>query len=92
MLKREIYMNAAAGGTSHGSAYDFDRHVPVVFMGAAIAPGQYARASGPEDIAPTLAHLLGLEFPRERDSRVLLEMLSAIHSTATQSPGKTSSE
>ena len=75
LLKREIYMNAAIGGTSHGSAYEFDRHVPVVFMGRAIMPGRYAAASGPEDIAPTIAHLLGLEFPREKDSRLLHEML-----------------
>jgi predicted AlkP superfamily pyrophosphatase or phosphodiesterase len=87
LLKREIYMNAAAGGTSHGSAYDFDRHIPVVFMGHAIVPGRYADESGPEDIAPTLAHLLGLQFPREQDSRLLLEMLPVEGSSnRTQSP------
>ena len=73
LLKRNIYMNASVGGTSHGSAYDFDRHVPVVFMGRTIPPGRHAAPSGPEDIAPTLAHLLGLDFPRERDSRLLTE-------------------
>ena len=73
--KPGVYINAAAGGTGHGTAYDPDRHVPVLFMGRAIKPGRYTQESGPEDIAPTLAHLLKLEFPRERDSRVLLEML-----------------
>jgi len=73
--KQEIYVNAAAGGTGHGTAYDFDRHVPVVFMGRDIKPGRYTGESGPEDIAPTLAHVLRLEFPREEDSRPLLEML-----------------
>ena len=63
--KQEIYVNAAAGGTGHGTAYDFDRHVPVVFMGRDIKPGRYTGESGPEDIAPTLAHVLRLEFPRE---------------------------
>ncbi len=37
--------------------------------------GGYRDASRPEDIAPTIAHLLELEFPREKDSRVLHEML-----------------
>ena len=87
MLKREIYMNASAGGTSHGSVYEFDRHVPIVFMGRMIKPGRYADESGPEDIAPTIAHLLGLEFPHEHDSRQLLEMLSRPQ-TGTQSPQK----
>jgi predicted AlkP superfamily pyrophosphatase or phosphodiesterase len=75
LLKPGIYVNAAAGGTGHGSAYDDDRHVPVVFMGRSIKPGRYPEASGPEDIAPTLAHLLRLEFPREQNARLLLEML-----------------
>jgi predicted AlkP superfamily pyrophosphatase or phosphodiesterase len=77
MLKPDVYMNASAGGTGHGSVYDYDRHIPVAFMGRTITPGRYADESGPEDIAPTLARILGLEFPREYDSRVLQEMLPA---------------
>ena len=73
--KASVYVSSSAGGTGHGTAYDADRHVPVVFMGRDIKPGRYAQESGPEDIAPTLAHLLRLEFPREADARVLLEML-----------------
>jgi predicted AlkP superfamily pyrophosphatase or phosphodiesterase len=75
LLKPGIHVNSAAGGTGHGTAYDDDRHVPVVFMGRDIKPGRYAQPSAPEDIAPTLANMLNLEFPRERDSRVLVEML-----------------
>ena len=33
--------------------------------------------SGPEDIAPTLAKILGFDFPREQNARVLSEMLTA---------------
>ena len=76
LLKPGVYVNSAVGGTGHGTAYDIDRHVPVIFMGRDIKPGRYTQESGPEDIAPTLAHLLRLEFPREHDSRVLLEMLT----------------
>lgn len=76
LLKQDVYMNSSAGGTGHGSVYEFDRHVPVVFMGRTLTPGRYADASGPEDIAPTLARILGLEFPREHDARVLNELFS----------------
>ncbi|HKY22106.1 MAG TPA: alkaline phosphatase family protein [Vicinamibacterales bacterium] len=76
LLKKDVYLHAAAGGTGHGSPYDFDRHVPVVFMGRGITAGKYRDPSGPEDVAPTLAHLLQLEFPREWDARLLTEMLS----------------
>lgn len=75
LLKPGIYVNVATGGTGHGSAYDFDRHVPVVFMGRGIRAGRYERESAPEDIAPTLARILGLEIPREDNSRELQEML-----------------
>ena len=76
LLKPGVYVNSAAGGTGHGSAYDADRHVPVIFMGRDIKPGRYAEESAPEDIAPTLAQMLHLVFPREHDSRVLSEMLT----------------
>jgi hypothetical protein len=45
----------------------------VVFMGAGIKPGSYDAESGPEDIAPTLGALLGLDYP-EQDGRTLTEI------------------
>ncbi|PYV88155.1 MAG: hypothetical protein DMG05_16030 [Acidobacteria bacterium] len=74
-LKEYVYLDERPGGTGHGSAYDYDRHIPIIFMGTGIKPGAYAEPCGPEDIAPTLAKLLGLDYPRESDSRLLLEMI-----------------
>jgi arylsulfatase A-like enzyme len=76
LLKRDVNLTANVGGTGHGSVYEFDRHVPVVFMGPAIVAGRYGNPSGPEDIAPTLGRLLGIDFPREWDARLLSEMFS----------------
>ena len=36
--------------------------------------GTYPELCGPEDIAPTLAKMLGFDYPCEEDSRLLLEM------------------
>ena len=72
--KKYIYIDARPGGTGHGTPHDHDRHIPVIFMGAGIKPGRYAEPCGPEDIAPTLAKLLGFDYPLEEDSRLLLEM------------------
>ena len=69
------YLTFWVKGTSHGTPYDHDRHVPIIFMGRSIKPGTYSEACGPEDIAPTLAHILGLDYPKEPDARLLLEML-----------------
>jgi predicted AlkP superfamily pyrophosphatase or phosphodiesterase len=76
LLKKYVYLSSQVGGTGHGTAHDYDRHVPIVFMGQQIKSGLYQEECGPEDIAPTIAHLLGLTFPREYDSRLLLEMLT----------------
>jgi predicted AlkP superfamily pyrophosphatase or phosphodiesterase len=75
LLKQYVYLSGLPGGTGHGTAYDYDRHVPIVFMGSVVKPGLYNDLCGPEDIAPTLGLMLGLELPREQDSRFLREML-----------------
>ena len=70
-----VYMSSFPGGTGHGTAYDYDRHVPIVLMGPGVRAGTFPLESGPEDIAPTLAAILGLDYPREPDSRILSEAL-----------------
>jgi predicted AlkP superfamily pyrophosphatase or phosphodiesterase len=73
-LKPYVYVGSYVGGTSHGTVQDYDRHVPVVFMGPGVKAGTYAGESGPEDIAPTLGALLGLDYPSQ-DGRTLREIL-----------------
>jgi predicted AlkP superfamily pyrophosphatase or phosphodiesterase len=43
---------------SHGSPYDIDSNVPIIFYGPGIAPGRYSDFVRTVDIAPTLAQLL----------------------------------
>jgi len=74
-FKEHLYLGPYIGGTGHGSPYDYDRHVPIVLMGPQIRPGSYPKEAGPTDIAPTLAAILGLEYPREPDARILSEAL-----------------
>jgi hypothetical protein len=73
-LKPYVYIGSYVGGTSHGTVQDYDRHVPVVFMGPGVKAGTYDAESGPEDVAPTLGALLGLDYP-EQDGRILREIL-----------------
>ncbi len=59
-------------GTSHGSPYDYDRLVPMIFLGAAIPPGEDAGECRTVDLAPTLAETLHLPpFAAPRDGRPL---------------------
>jgi hypothetical protein len=64
------------GGTGHGTPHDYDRHIPIVFLGAPVKPGSYPVACGPEDIAPKLTEMLGLKgLEKEYDARILKEMM-----------------
>lgn len=72
-LKPYVYVTSAVGGTGHGTAQEYDRHVPIVMMGPGIVPGRYERLSGPEDIAPTLAWLLGERLAPATGARLLTE-------------------
>lgn len=74
-MKPYVYVDDRPGGTGHGMPYDYDRHVPLFFMAPNIKAGRYPQACGPEDIAPTLARFLGLDYPLEYDSRLLSEIL-----------------
>ena len=46
---------------SHGSPYDFDSNVPVIFYGPGIAAARHSEFVRTVDIAPTLAKLLGVK-------------------------------
>ncbi len=72
----EPYWIYGATGTTHGSAYNYDTHVPLIFMGSGIKPGLYDDGVGTDDIAPTLATLLEIETPSGSIGRVLREMLA----------------
>lgn len=62
--------------TTHGSAYNYDTHVPVIFFGVGVRPGRYNGDCSPSDIAPTLAAVLSIEPPSNRTGRVLVEALA----------------
>lgn len=64
-------------GTTHGSPYDYDRHVPLIFLGKQIKPGSYGAECSPADIAPTLHRLLALPEADSAhyDGKVLTEIL-----------------
>ncbi len=65
----------AAPGSSHGTPYDYDTHVPLIFMGAQVKPGVYSGKVLVNDVAPTLARILGVETPSGSIGRVLTEIL-----------------
>ena len=74
LLKANVYLSSYPGGTGHGTAHAYDRHVPVIFMGTGIAPATHDAPVGPQHIAPTLGALLGLDYPLQDADRLLTEV------------------
>lgn len=85
-IRPNLYIASYPGGTGHGSYYDDNRHVPVIFMGPGVKAGRYAGEAGPEEIAPTLAVLLGLDYPLQDARRVLTEALLVPQPAPTATP------
>ncbi|WP_282136673.1 alkaline phosphatase PafA [Seonamhaeicola maritimus] len=50
-------------GTTHGSGFTYDTHVPLLFFGKGIKHGQTLQKTIIPDIAPTISALLGISFP-----------------------------
>ncbi len=62
------------GGTTHGSGFTYDTHVPLIFYGNGIKKGHTYQKSEITDIAPTLSALLGIARPNGATGRVLTEL------------------
>ena len=58
----------------HGSPWNYDTHVPVIFAGSGIPSRVVYRRVQPADVAPTLATLLGMTPPASSQGTVLAEV------------------
>ena len=53
-------------GTTHGSGYNYDTHVPLIFFGWGIKNGETERITEITDIAPTISKILGQKMKNSR--------------------------
>jgi predicted AlkP superfamily pyrophosphatase or phosphodiesterase len=60
-----------ARGSSHGTPYFYDRHVPMIFMGPGIPAGRDPSHAATVDFAPTVARILGIPMPTDLDGHPL---------------------
>ena len=61
-------------GTSHGSPYNYDSHVPLIFYGGMVHAGTYGEPVGVSDVAPTLAAILQVQTPSGNVGHILNEV------------------
>jgi predicted AlkP superfamily pyrophosphatase or phosphodiesterase len=69
------YLSGSTTGSSHGSWYPYDAHIPLVFMGAGINKGRLTKNTSMSDIAPTLAALLNIQMPSGNVGAVIPEVI-----------------
>jgi len=71
-ITMEPYWLYGGSIATHGSPHDYDAKVPVLFWGAAFAPGRDSSAARVVDMAPTLARLIGVP-PLEKLDGIVLD-------------------
>jgi len=70
------YHIAGTVTATHGSPWEYDTHVPLLFLGAGVKPGVYDRPVNPPQIAPTAARIAEIDFPSGNTVEPLYEILA----------------
>jgi predicted AlkP superfamily pyrophosphatase or phosphodiesterase len=75
VMKPFMISSTGSTGTTHGSPYSYDTHVPVIFYGSAFKPGRYANEFHITDIVSMLCAALKLDVPPGNIGKPVLEAL-----------------
>ena len=62
-------------GTTHGSHFSYDTHVPLVFFGWKVTPGALYRSTKVTDIAPTISAMLKISEPNGCVGTIIPEVI-----------------
>jgi hypothetical protein len=76
VLQEPYWLMGGTKGSTHGTPYSYDAHVPVIFLGDWVKAGRYNRRIMVNDIAPTLATILDVETPSGAVGRALDEIIA----------------
>ena len=66
-------------GTTHGSAFPQDTHVPALFLGAGVPHGETYDRTFIRDIAPTVAQIMDSPYPNGTTGRPIADLLNAMN-------------
>jgi arylsulfatase A-like enzyme len=74
LVLREYFTSRSPLGTTHGTPYNYDTHVPLIFSHINIKPARISRPVATVDIAPTIGSLLNVSIPEDVDGNSLQEI------------------
>lgn len=69
------WMVSGTRGTTHGSPFNYDTNVPIMFFGWNVPHGSSSRKVSITDIAPTLSALLKIKYPNAADGQPITEIV-----------------
>jgi len=64
-------------GTTHGSTFPHDTHVPALFLGAGVLHGETYSRTHIRDIAPTISHIIRSPYPNGTTGQPIADLLNA---------------
>ena len=68
-------MSHSKTGTTHGSGYAYDTHIPLLFYGNGIKKGTSTKYYPITDIASTLSNLLNITEPNTSTGRTIIDLI-----------------
>jgi hypothetical protein len=71
LTPKPYHLLGASTGTGHGTPYDYDREIPLIFLGPGFPHRQDGRPAASVDILPTVLDRLGIDVPEGLDGSVL---------------------
>ncbi len=74
-IRENSIISSRSYGTTHGSPYSYDTHVPLIFWWSGAVPQKITREVHSADAAPTLARFAGFSFPNNLDGVPLKEVV-----------------
>lgn len=75
-FKENYMLNSWPEGIGHGSVYQYDRHVPLLFFGHGLKPKEVKSFVTPMDIAHTISSILKLpQIPKTKASNSLISLI-----------------
>ena len=78
IVMEPAWLTNSTKGTTHGTGYKYDTHVPIMFYGWNINAGTSVKYVTVTDIAPTLAMLLKTRIPNGATGEPILEVVKEI--------------
>ena len=75
LMFEPAWFEGMAKGTTHGTVYPYDTHIPLVWMGWKVKPGENHSDIHMADIAPTVASMLHIQEPNGNVGKVISGLL-----------------